>query len=609
MRKLELLCPAKNLEAGKLAINYGADAVYIGAKKFGARAAAGNSVKEIEELCKYSHLYNASVYVALNTLIFENELEEAEILIKQLSEVGIDALIIQDMGILEMDIPPLRLFASTQTNNYSLDRIQFLEGAGFERLILARELSINQIREIRNATKIDLESFIFGALCVSFSGQCYMSSAISGRSANRGMCLQACRLPYDLLNANGDAIKENKHLLSLKDFNASMYISDLIDAGVSSFKIEGRLKNNAYVINNTAYFRTLIDNLLEQKNGFVKYSSGKTKLSFTPDPEKTFNRGFTSHFLSERQEGMISPETPKSLGKFIGIVKEIKGDRIIINTSEQINNGDGICFVNENNDLAGFLVNAADSNSILPNSFQEIIPGTKLFRNLDVKFVKLLENNRDKRSISVNISLSEVPEGFIITAIDEDNNKSSLELKLAKTLAENQEKSLQTINKQLGKSGDTIFEIANIEIDKRFKWFLPISVINQGRREVLELLMEARLNNYVVKKASSSKGDISIDKYLDFTYNISNSLAEKFYKNAGADNIELALEVSTHNSQINKVLMTTKYCIKYELGACEKLQTKGKKLFNEPLFLQQGNRKFRIDFDCKNCVMKIKEND
>ena len=424
--KLELLSPAKDFECGVAAILHGADAVYIGAPKFSARAAAGNSLDDIKKLVDFAHQYYVRVYVALNTILNDDELAETQQLINELYAIGVDALIIQDMGILELDLPPIELHASTQCDNRTAEKVKFLEKCGFTQAILARELSLEQIAEIRRQTNIRLECFVYGALCVSYSGQCFMSQATNHRSANRGECAQMCRLSYDLVDNDEKIIAKNQHLLSLKDFDASKYLEKMVEIGVTSFKIEGRLKNIDYVKNITAFYRQKLDSILPQSTqkerkernfdidnkpfaSFApnlcapcgKKSSGKTKHFFTPDVERTFYRGATDYFLEKRQKNITEFRTPKSLGKPIGEVKLFNTNNLVIDTKYQINNGDGLCAFDKNGDLVGFRVNRVEGNRIFPQTMPTIEKNAQIFRNFDIKFSQQLENKSSERKIEV----------------------------------------------------------------------------------------------------------------------------------------------------------------------------------------------------------------
>jgi len=605
MKKIELLAPAKNLESGIAAINYGADAVYIGSPKFGARAAAGNSLEDIKALTDYAHKFYSKVYVTLNTIIFDDELEEAQKTIHQLYEIGADAIIIQDMGILEMDLPPIPLFASTQTNNYTADKVKFLENIGIQRVILARELSLNKIKEIKSKTNVDLEFFVHGALCVSYSGQCYFSHAIDKGSANRGACAQACRAYYSLIDSDGNIIVKDKHLLSLKDLNLSNNIHDLLEAGISSFKIEGRLKDIDYVKNITSYYRKKIDEALARKDELKKSSSGKVYVDFTADPEKTFNRGYTDYFVNKRDKDIASPNTQKSIGKKIGKVKSLPENKnfFILESKEKLNNGDGICFFDNQGRLQGTQVNKTDNNKIFPDNLRNIEVGTEIYRNFNISFTKQLTSSKTERKVIAKISIVETEKGISIQSSDEDNNHVYLEHDIEKTIATNPERAVDNIKKQFAKSGDSIFKIIEVKTEFEQALFFPMSELNSLRRKALELLEIERLKNYPKESFKIEKNDTQyIQEKIDFKENVSNKLSEQFYKRHGVKDIENAFEVQEDLS--NKEIMITKHCIKYQMGACEKFEKDPKKL-SEPLYLEDNNRKYRLEFDCKNCQMKV----
>lgn len=604
---LELLCPARDLEAGKLAFNYGADAVYIGAPKFGARAAAGNPVSDIERLANFGHQFGAKTYVTLNTLLYEQELDEALRLIRELYNAGIDALIIQDLGLLEMDLPPLPLFASTQTHNYETERIQFLEKAGFQRIILARELSVKQIQEIRRNTQVELEAFVHGALCVSLSGQCNFSQAMCGRSANRGECAQACRMPFDLLNNDGSVISRNKHFLSLKDFNAGEQIFDLIRAGITSFKIEGRLKDSNYLINNTAYYRKLIDSFLYQNPDYTKASAGSTELSFEPDPERSFNRGFTPYFLENRPKNLANFSSPKSLGKALGMVKSVSANHFELETTEPIVNGDGLCYINKFGELQGFPVNGIQGSKIFPDKMPALSAGILVYRNFDKAFTKNLESNTDKRKIDVQLVFGEENDGFRLNATDEDGVSVSEVITHPKETAKDAERAIQTIEKQLTKSGDSIFRVTDFQYQAEQAYFFPASMLNEIRRNCLDKLHGQRLKEY--KRPQPKRPETDAHYFKDQVFyqeNIANSLSRIFYEKHGAEVNEKAFELLNKTQQDGKTIMTTRYCIKYELQICPHKQKPNPNLqIKEPIFLKDKNRRYRLDFDCEQCFMKV----
>ena len=483
MKYIELLAPAKDLESGIAAIKFGADAVYIGAPKFGARVAARNSLLDIEQLINYAHKFYAKVYVTLNTILYDNELEEAQQLIHDLYKIGADAIIIQDLGILEMYLPPIPLFASTQTNNYTVEKIKFLEDAGIQRIILARELSLRQIEEIRLKTNVDLEFFIHGALCVSLSGQCYFSHSINKGSANRGACAQPCRAYYSLKDNNENILVKNKHLLSLKDLNLTNYIEDLLDAGVTSFKIEGRLKDIGYIKNVTSHYRQKIDTVLAEKNSFRKQSSGKVYFDFEPDPEKTFNRGYSQYFINGRKNNITSFNTPKSIGKEIGKVKSVDQNYFIIDTFEQLSNGDGLCFFDDSGILQGLKINKIEKSKIYFDKNIDLKPGIIIYRNFDQGFNKTLSTSKTERKVLAEIEISELNENIIISAKDSDNNSIQWNHNTNFEVAKNAELALKNIKNQFTKSGESIFKIENINVNLEKLPFIPISELNEMRKK------------------------------------------------------------------------------------------------------------------------------
>lgn len=601
MRITELLSPAKNLECGLAAINHGADAVYIGASQFSARAAAGNSIQDIEQLCKYAHKFRSKVFVTLNTVLTDNELEEAEKLIGQIYEAGADALIVQDMGILKLDLPPITLHASTQTDNRDIEKVRFLQDAGFSRVVLARELSLNQIKNIAANTDVELEAFIHGALCVSYSGQCYISQAMCGRSANRGACAQFCRLHYDLLDNEGNVLVKNKHLLSLKDLNLSAYLKDLIEAGVTSFKIEGRLKDVDYVKNVTAYYRKEIDVILESKTDYKKASEGKTTFFFEPDLSKSFNRGFTDYFIHERQQDIIQPDTPKSLGEFIGKVNKSDSKCIEINTDKSLHNGDGLCFINSEGTLEGFRVNRAEYNCVFPAEMPKLAKGTIIYRNLDAEFDKILKRETSERKIHVNAFFRENDKGFSIELIDEEGISITYNINHEKQEAKNPDRVIENLKTQLGKTGNTIYEIRDIDIQLQKKWFFPNSLLSEWRRQAVDLLDKKREEQY---KRPAKREPIHNESYhgksLTYLANVTNKKAKTFYKQQGVEHIEEGFETEEPE---NVPLMFCKHCIKYTLGYCTKDKNAIK--LKEPLSLRNNGKLFMLTFDCKNCEMQV----
>ncbi len=603
MRKIELLSPAKNLECGLVAINHGADAVYIGASKFGARAAAGNSIQDIEQLTAYAHRFNARVYAAVNTILADEELEEAQKLIGQLYHAGADAVIVQDMGILQMDLPPIALHASTQTDNRTIEKVQFLERAGFSQVVLARELSLEQIKTISSQTTVPLEFFAHGALCVSYSGQCYISQALCGRSANRGECAQYCRLPYNLLDAKGNILLKNKHLLSLKDMNLSDYLADLMEAGVSSFKIEGRLKETDYVKNITAFYRQKLDAILDKSDKYAKSSSGKTHFFFTPNPEKSFHRGSTHYFLLGRNQEITSFDTPKSIGEYIGIVSDKTKNSLFIYTKEKLHNGDGLCFVDNAGEFSGFRANKVEGNQVFVTQMPAVKQGAKIYRNLDVEFEKQLAGKSSERKISVVMSLSETENGFSLQITDEDKNTVSMDFLAEKILAQQAEKATETIRTQLSKLGNTDFVAEKIEISTSQTYFIPASQLADWRRQAVDKLEQLRTGNYsFFRKAIQPTTHLYPQAELSYLGNVHNHLAEAFYRQHGVTGVSPSYEKKT----VPEVpLMFTRHCLKYSLGACPRFSSNLLKTMDEPLFLDYNGKKLALKFDCKLCEMQV----
>lgn len=610
-RKIEILAPAKNLYQGMAAVNAGADAVYMGAHQFGARSNATNSVEDVAEMVKYAHLFKAKVFVVINTILYDNELEACRKLIYELYDIGVDALIIQDMAIMEMDLPPIVIHASTQANNRDANHVKFLADAGMKRVVLARELNLDQIQEIHKATDVELEFFVAGALCVSFSGNCYMSVANGERSANRGSCAQNCRLPYRLEDGTGKTLIENSHLLSIKDLDLSDQLPNLIEAGISSFKIEGRLKDIVYVKNNTSFLRKKLDAFLEENSDrFEKASSGRTFYNFEPEMDRSFNRGYTDYFLNKRKEKIGSWESPKSKGQYIGKVLEIKANGYIIENYEKLNNGDGLYFQNEAGEADGAQINIIFNNIVIPNTFKPLAIGTEIYRNSDAEFNKMVEKeNSAVRKIGVKLEFTETATGFQLLAIDEDGHQSVGTIEVAKELAKSQDSVIPNIKKNLAKTGNTPFIVDELEVEFSENWFLPISKVNEIRRDVLERLVDIRVNEYHREehKLEKTTHPYPVEK-LDFMYNVSNKMARTFYQRHGVTEIEKAFELQWDPGKSR--VMTTKYCVKYELGKCARYQrqTMGEKLV-EPLTLKHGEVEYKLKFNCKPCEMEIWEKD
>ena len=609
-KKIEILAPAKDLIHGMAAINSGADAVYIGAPQFGARSNATNSIEDVAALVQYAHLYHAQVFVVINTILYDNELETCRKMIWELYHIGVDALIVQDMAIMEMDLPPIVLHASTQANNRDADNIKFLKDAGMKRVVLARELNLHQIKEISEASDVELEFFVTGALCVSFSGNCYMSVANGERSANRGSCAQNCRLPYNLIDGHGDTLIKNSHLLSIKDFDVSDQIPNLIEAGICSFKIEGRLKDIVYVKNNVSFLRQKLDAFLEENENYTKASSGSCTYTFDSALNRTFNRGYTDYFVNERHQSIGSWESPKSKGQYIGKLIKTIGGAYEIENGELLNNGDGLCYINENNEADGIYVNKVENGLAYPNVLKELKVGTFIYRNNDAAFIKIVEREDSAvRKISTTLLLTENENGFELIATDEDGYVSTVHLAHAKEQTKNNLSIEDNIKTQLAKTGFTPYTANEINVMFTQNWFLPISKINEMRRTVYDQLSAIRLANYQREEHQIVKTNHPFPvNQLDFTYNVSNKMARKFYERHGVTEIEKAFELQWDPGKSR--VMTTKYCIKYELEKCPKyhkdtMETKLK----EPLVLKQGELEYKLKFNCKPCEMEIWEKD
>lgn len=601
-RKIELLAPAKNLECGMAAIDHGADAVYIGAPKFGARAAAVNSLEDIAALVEYAHLYNVRIYVTVNTILKDEELKETEEMIRALYRVGVDALIVQDMGITGLELPPIPLHASTQMDNRTAEKVRFLADAGFRQVVLARELSLREIGKIHEACPdVPLEIFVHGALCVSYSGQCYVSQACFGRSANRGECAQFCRLPFSLVDSNDRVIAKDKHLLSLKDLNQSEELEALLDAGASSFKIEGRLKEVSYVKNVTAAYRQKLDAILARRKEYVRASSGSCRYAFKPQLDKSFSRGFTHYFLHGRTRDVFSFDTPKSLGEEMGTMKEARGNYLTVAGLKSFNNGDGVCYIDEQGKLQGFRINRVEGNKLYPQEMPRIKPRTVLYRNFDQEFEKILARRSSERKMAVAIRLADTAFGFALTLTDEDDNRVTLSLPRAKEPARTpQEENLKT---QLAKLGNTPFEAERVDIDFTENWFLPASVLADFRRQAIEKLIAARRINYRRELAVLRPTTHAFPQTtLTYLGNVMNARAASFYAGHGVASIAPAFE----QTPVEKaVLMFCKHCLRYSMGWCP-VHQRERSPYREPYYLvSTDGKRFRLEFDCRNCQMKV----
>ena len=584
--KVELLAPAQNLACAKAAIIYGADAVYIGANSFGARKNASNNLEDIKELVNFAHKYNVKIYVTVNTILNDNELKEAEKLINELYKIKVDALIIQDMGLLELNLPPIELHASTQCNIRTLEKVKFFEDIGIKRAVLARELSLEKIKEIKQNTNIELECFIHGALCVSYSGNCYMSAYIGGRSANRGECAQACRKKYSITDEKGNFIIKDKYLLSLKDLCLKDYIKELVDTGVKSFKIEGRLKDETYVKNVVLYYRKLLDE-------FDKTSDGIILSDFEPDINKTFNRGYTTYFIEKNKYDIFNFDTPKSTGEFLGVADKISKNGFGINTDKKISNGDGLCFFVDG-ELKGCYVNKIENNIIYPNiTLKNLKTGDKIYRNFDIEFEKTVKNSKTKRLIKTDLVINDkeiiLNDGIYSVKIPYRFDE----------IAQNKEKMIENIKASFKKTGDSIFYIDEIQIKTDKIPFLKISYMNELRRKLFEFLEEKRVENYKTNFFEKTKYTKYRDEFKDYRLNIHNKKAKEFYEKCEVKNIEYSPE-STKDFK-NKEIMRTKHCLRRALNLCLKKGNADKLWF----LIDEKNKKYPLLFDCKNCEMAI----
>ena len=601
-RKIELLAPARNLECGIEAINHGADAVYIGAPKFGARAAAVNSLEDIAALVEYAHLYNVRIYVTVNTILKEEELKETEEMIRELYRIGVDALIVQDMAIAKLELPPIPLHASTQMDNRTVDKVKFLRDAGFRQVVLARELSLREIGKIHEACPdTPLEVFVHGALCVSYSGQCYVSQACFGRSANRGECAQFCRLPFSLVDAEGKMIAKDKHLLSLKDLNQSEELEALLDAGASSLKIEGRLKDVSYVKNVTAAYRQKLDAIFARRKEYTRASSGKCRFDFKPQLDKSFSRGFTRYFLHGRSKDIFSFDTPKSLGEEMGTMKESRGNYLTVAGVKSFSNGDGVCYLDEQGRLQGFRINRVDGNKLYPQEMPRIKPRTMLYRNFDQEFERILARKSSERKIAVCILLAENNFGFSLTMTDEDDNSVTLTLPRDREPARTPQ--ADNLKNQLAKLGNTPFEAERIDIDFSENWFIPASVLSELRRQLVEQLIIARKVNYRRELAVWKPTTHAFPQQtLSYLGNVMNTRAASFYQDHGVKEVEPAYEKQPVEAA---VLMFCKHCLRYSMGWCP-IHQRERSPYKEPYYLVgTDGKKFRLSFDCKNCQMKV----
>lgn len=619
MRKLELLAPAKDLKCGIAAIDCGADAVYIGAARFGARQAVGNSIDDINELCEYAHKFGCKVYVTVNTIIYDNELEDTQKLLNELGRIGVDAILVQDMGITKLQLPQnVALHASTQTDNRSAEKVEWLARHNFDRVVLARELSLEEIRNIhRRVPQTELEVFVHGALCVSYSGVCYASEYCFGRSANRGACAQFCRMKFDLTDKDGNEIINQAHLLSLKDMCRIDSLEQLADAGVTSFKIEGRLKDINYVRNVTAAYNKQLNEIISRRGSeYERASSGVCDIRFTPNLNKTFNRGFTDYFLNGRTSDLASFYTPKAMGEYVGKVKEIRGNSFNVAGTTSFANGDGLCFINSNNELEGFRINRAEGNRLFPLRMPRgLRKGIALYRNSDQLFEKELNGDNVQRKLGIRINIKASAEGLHIEAKTCDE-KLHINLQKDISLEKAQKSQVDNIKRQISKFGNTIFTVEDVIVEPTdFPWFIPNSILAEIRRQATDELMgrlsemsenpkDTKTKDQAQQLPDNGKVSFhSISSYQHpYMYNIANRLAHSFYEQEGMSDITPAFEIRKPSSPL---VMQCRYCLRHELGQCKKSH-KQSGLLKEPLHLRLADgRTFRLEFDCKKCQMNI----
>lgn len=619
MRKLELLAPAKDLKCGIAAIDCGADAVYIGAARFGARQAVGNSIDDINELCEYAHKFGCKVYVTVNTIIYDNELEDTQKLLNELGRIGVDAILVQDMGITKLQLPQdVALHASTQTDNRSAEKVEWLARHNFDRVVLARELSLEEIRNIhRRVPQTELEVFVHGALCVSYSGVCYASEYCFGRSANRGACAQFCRMKFDLTDKDGNEIINQAHLLSLKDMCRIDSLEQLADAGVTSFKIEGRLKDINYVRNVTAAYNKQLNEIISRRGSeYERASSGVCDIRFTPNLNKTFNRGFTDYFLNGRTSDLASFYTPKAMGEYVGKVKEIRGNSFNVAGTTSFANGDGLCFINSNNELEGFRINRAEGNRLFPLRMPRgLRKGIALYRNSDQLFEKELNGDNVQRKLGIRINIKASAEGLHLEAKTCDE-KLHINLQKDISLEKAQKSQVDNIKRQISKFGNTIFTVEDVIVEPTdFPWFIPNSILAEIRRQATDELMGRLSEMSENQKDTKTKDQAqqlpdngkvsfhSISSYQQpYMYNIANRLAHSFYEQEGMSDITPAFEIRKPSSPL---VMQCRYCLRHELGQCKKSH-KQSGLLKEPLHLRLADgRTFRLEFDCKKCQMNI----
>lgn len=596
MRYIELLSPAKDYDTARAAVDHGADAIYMGAARFGARRAAANSLEDVARTVEYAHQYGVRVHSTLNTVLYDEELSDAEQMARELIATGIDALIVQDMALREMNLP-VELHASTQVGTTLPEDALFLEKCGFSRVILERALTLEDIRRIREATTVELECFVHGAICVGYSGRCFLSRSTSQRSGNRGECSQPCRLPYDLKDERGRTILSGKHLLSVRDLDLSGDLEALIDAGISSFKIEGRLKDVRYIKNVVSYYRRTIDDILARRTDIARPSVGHSVTEFEPNPQKSFTRGASQYMLHGKRAGVASFDTPKAVGEYLGVVENISRKGFSLSPTCDLAAGDGICIITKEG-MAGTNINAVEGGTIIPNRMDGIAAGAKVYRNYDHRFSLLLDRSRTTRTIDASATLSLSADTLTLTITDSEGISATINREAKLERASDSAKMAQTARRAVAKSGGTIFSIGEVSISGS-DYFAPASLIADVRREALEALREKRLQRALPHLILADDGSARYPRPKVSRYeNVTNSLARKFYLKHGAEVIEPALEtLPTTNERV----MISSYCIRREIGQCLKQSP----TLRGDLYIEHGTARYRLDFDCKHCLMML----
>ncbi len=596
MRSVELLSPAKDLAAAVAAVDYGADAVYMGGSRFGARRGAANSIDDIARAVEYAHQYGVRVHAALNTVLFDDETEAAEAQARELIAARIDALIVQDMALRRMNLP-VELHASTQTGNTTPEGVRFLQDCGFARVILERSLTLDDIRRIRAATTVELECFVHGAICVGHSGRCFLSRTTSSRSGNRGECSQPCRLPYDLKETSGRTLMSGKHLLSVRDLDLSDDLEDLIDAGIASFKIEGRLKDIRYIKNTVAFYRRRLDEILTRRPDLVRPSVGRSIPDFTPDTVKSFTRGASRYMLHGKCGGVASFDTPKAVGEPMGRIASVTRRGFALDRANDLAAGDGICIIGGKG-MTGTNVNGAENGTIVPNRMDGIEIGAEVFRNYDHRFSAALDRSRTRRTIDADARIALSADGASLSLCDCEGTEVTVDRNISLAPAADSDKMEQTARRTVAKSGDTIFTVRDVAVTGS-EYFIPASLLGEMRREALETLRRERLRRPIPHRI---KVDDGTARYPNDTVtrreNVTNRMAAEFYRVHGVRHIEPPLETSP---TAGERVMVSSYCLRREIGQC----LKESPALRGDLYIEHGTARYRLEFDCLRCEMSL----